>query len=58
MDNFLLDRFNLPMAAGVYFEYDDAIGGVFPPPGSLRRITEDGTLRDIENGDIRITEGS
>lgn len=57
MDEFLLNRLSLPMAAGIYFEYDDAIGGIFPPPGSQVRITEDGTLRDAESGDIRITEG-
>ena len=56
-DSFLFDRFNLPMAAGVYFEYADVISGI-PPIGSSERITEDGAIRLIEGpvDIIRVTE--
>lgn len=53
MNDFLLDRFNLPMAAGVYFEHIDTFSA---PVGSDVRITEDGEDRLTEDDVLRVTE--
>lgn len=53
-DSWILDRFHLPLAAGVYFEHSEL--GIVPPIDSSVRITEDSQVRLTEDGAIRITE--
>lgn len=54
-DSWILDRFHLPMAAGVYSEYSDLL--VSPPPiGSDLRITDADQIRITDGLGARVTD--
>lgn len=52
--NFFFNFFNKPLADGLFYQERQADNPL--PPPSNERITEDGTQRIIEDGEVRITQ--